>query len=110
MPQVNVAALGNTIINEAISRGSSIWPKIQSAAPLYIRGFAQTLASIAAGVAKGEITKKDAAMYVRNARLLLVMGVANTCQVVLVEVQGFMDSVLNALRASINAALPIAIL
>ena len=109
-PKINVAALGNVIINEAIGRGGSTWTKIQSAAPLYIRGFAQTLASIAAGVAKGEISKKDAAMYVRNARLLLIMGIANTCQVVLIEVQTFIENVLNAVRASINGALPIAIL
>lgn len=107
---INVGALGNTIINEAIKRGGGIWIKIQNAAPLYIRGFAQTLASIAAGVAKGEISKKDAAMYVRNARLLLIMGIANTCQVVLIEVQAFIDSVVNAARASINGALPVAIL
>lgn len=107
---INVGALGNTIINEAIRRGGGIWTKIQSGAPLYIRGFAQTLAGIAAGVAKGEISKKDAAMYVRNARLLLVMGIANTSPVVLIEVQAFIDGVLNAVRASINGALPIAIL
>lgn len=107
---INVGALGNTIINEAIRRGGGIWTKIQSGAPLYIRGFAQTLASIAAGVAKGDISKKDAAMYVRNARLLLIMGIANTSHVVLIEVQAFIDGVLNAVRASINGALPIAIL
>jgi hypothetical protein len=107
---INVGVLGNTIINEAIRRGGSTWTKIQSAAPLYIRGFAQTLASIAAGVVKGEISKKDAAMYVRNARLLLIMGIANTSHVVLIEVQAFIDGAINAARASINAALPIAIL
>ncbi len=110
MPAIDVARIGNFIVEEAIRTGGGTWTKIQSAAPLYIRGYAQTLAGIAAGVAKGEISKKDAAMYVRNARLLLVMGIANTCHIVMVQVQTFIDNVLKAVKTSINGALPIAIL
>ena len=49
-------------------------------------------------------------MYVRNAHLLLVMGIANTTQIVMVQVQAFIDSVLKVVKASINGALPVAIL
>jgi hypothetical protein len=107
---INVAGIGNLIIDEAIRRGSATWTNIQSAAPLYIRGYAQTLAAIAAGVARGEITQADARMYVRNARLLLVMGIANTSHIVLIQVQTFIDNVIRAVKTSINGMLPIAIL
>ena len=110
MPSIDVTGIGNLIIQEAIRRGGNTWIGIQKAAPLYIRGYVQTLANIAAGVARAEITKKDAAMYVRNAHLLLVMGIANTTQIVMVQVQSFIDSVLKAVKPSINGALPIAIL
>ncbi|MDQ2632309.1 MAG: hypothetical protein M3Y78_01070 [Pseudomonadota bacterium] len=106
----DATGIGKLIIDEAIRRAGIVWENIRKAAPIYIRGFAQTLADVAAGVVKGEITKKDAAMFVRNARLLLIMGIANTTQTVLVQVQAFMDSVLKAVKSSINGALPIAIL
>lgn len=107
---MNGDAIADLIINQAISAGGPIWKKIQKAAPLYIRGYAQTLANIAAGVARSEITKKDAPMYIRNAHLLLVMGIANTSQIVLIQVQTFFDNLIGALRASINGMLPIAII
>jgi hypothetical protein len=110
MPAVDVTGIGNLIIQEAIRRAGATWISIQKAAPLYIKGYAQALADIAAGVVRKDITKKDAAMYVRNARLLLVMGIANTTQTVLVQVQTFMDNVLKAVKTSINGALPVAIL
>ena len=110
MASIDVTGIGYVIIQEAIRRAGGTWDSIRKAAPLYMRAYAQTLADIAAGVVRGEITKKDAAMYVRNARLLLIMGIANTTQTVLVQVQAFIDSVLKAVKASINGALPIAIL
>jgi hypothetical protein len=107
---MSAAAIADQIIGQAIQTGGATWMKIQKAAPLYIRGYAQTLAEIAKGVAKGEISKADAKMYVRNAHLLLVMGIANTAQVVLVQVQTFIDGVLKTLKTSINATLPFPLL
>ena len=107
---MDAAGLANLILTEAIKTGGSTWTKIQKSAPLYVRGYARTLIDIAEGVAAGEITKKDAAMYVTNAGLLLVMGIANTSQIVLTQVQSFMDAVLAALKTAINGALPVAIL
>jgi hypothetical protein len=107
---MSASGIADVIIGEAVKIGGGTWTKIQKAAPLYIRGYAQTLANIAAGVARGEISKKDAAMYVRNARLLLVMGIANTSHIVLVQVQTFIDNVIKAVKASINGMLPVAIL
>jgi hypothetical protein len=96
------AGIGSLITQEAVRRGGSTWNSIQQAAPLYIRGYAQTLVEIAKGVARGEISNAKAKMYVRNAHLLLVMGIANVAQIVLVQVQ--------AVRTSINGMLPIAVL
>jgi hypothetical protein len=110
MPAIDVTKIGNLIIQEAIRRAGSTWESIKKAAPLFIKGYAQTLADIAAGVVRKDITRKDAAMYLRKARLLLVMGIANTTQIVLVQVQTFMVNVLKAVRTSINGALPVAIL
>ena len=107
---MSLSGIGDVIIGEAVKIGGGTWTNIQKAAPLYIRGYAQTLANIAAGVARDEISKKDAAMYVRNARLLLVMGIANTSHIVLVQVQTFIDNVIKAVKASINGMLPVAIL
>ena len=107
---VSVSGIADVIISEASRIGGGTWMKIRQAAPLYIRGFAQTAASIAAGVARGEISKKDAAMYAKNARLLLIMGIANTAQIVMVQVQAFIDNVLKAVKGAINGMLPLPIL
>ncbi|MCX7306323.1 MAG: hypothetical protein NTV73_18610 [Hyphomicrobiales bacterium] len=107
---MDLTAIGRQIAAEAARIGGATWPKIQAAAPLYIRGYLHTLADIAAGVGRGEITRAAARMYVRNAHLLLIMGIANTSQIVMVQVQSLMDSVVRTLRGAINAALPVAIL
>jgi hypothetical protein len=49
-------------------------------------------------------------MYVKNARLLLIMGIANTAQIVMAQVQAFIDSVLKAVKGAINGMLPFPIL
>ena len=106
----NVTSIANQILAEATKLGGDTWAKIQKSAPLYIKGYAQSLADIATGVLKGEITKKDSKMYAQNATLMLVMGIANTSHIVLVQVQAFFDTVLGILRTAINAALPVPVL
>jgi hypothetical protein len=107
---VNVGAIANQILAEATNLGGDTWNKIQKATPLYVKGYVQSLADIAAGVSKGEITKSDAKMFVKNATLMLVMGIANTSHIVLVEVQTFINAVLGILKTAINAALPVPVL
>jgi hypothetical protein len=107
---VNVASIANQILAEAAKLGGDTWTKIQKSAPLYIKGYAQSLADIATGVFKGEITKEDSIMYAKNATLMLVMGIANTSHIVLVQVQAFFDTVLSILKTAINAALPVPVL
>jgi hypothetical protein len=107
---MNVSDLAKQILAQAASIGGETWGKIQQSAPLYVKSYVQSLADIAEGVVAGEITKKDAKMYVQNARLLLVMGIANTSHIILAQVQQFMDGVIATLKGAINAALPIAIL
>jgi len=107
---MDVGALTGQILQQAATIGGETWDKIQKSTPLYAKAYVQSLADIAEGVVGGEITKKDAKMYVQNARLLLVMGIANTSHIVLSQVQKFMDGVIASLKTAINAALPIALL
>lgn len=107
---MSASAIANSIIAETIKTAGSAWTGIKQAAPLYIKGYAQTLVDIAKGVARGEITPADAKMYVSNAKLLLAMGIANVTQVVLARIQGLIDNVMKTLKTAINGMLPIAIL
>lgn len=107
---MGAAAIANQILAEAIKVGGATWTKIEKAAPLYVRGYAQSLIDIAEGVAAGEISKADAKMFVANAKLLLIMGIANTSHIILAQVQRFMDGVIKTLKTAINASLPVAIL
>lgn len=103
-------AIASQILAEAIKVGGATWTKIEKTAPLYVRGYARSLEDIAAGVVSGEISKADARMFVANAKLLLVMGIANTSQIILAQVQSFMNGVIKTLKTAINASLPVAIL
>ncbi len=101
------------IIAAATAIGGDTWNKIRKSTPIFVRSYAQALVDIAAGVALGPkegISKSDAKMYLQNARLLLIMGIANTNQILLVQAQKFMDKVLGIAKTAINKALPIAIL
>jgi hypothetical protein len=108
--KVNANAIGKQIIAAATKQGGATWTAIQKAAPIYINGYAQNLVDIAAGVAAHEISPEEANMYVQNARLLLVMGIAQTSETVLSAVQSFIDTVVGLVKNSINKALPVAIL
>ena len=105
-----IESIAKQILQEAAKIGGQTWSSIENAAPLYVRGYAQSLVDIASGVASGDITKKDGEIYTKNALLILVMGITNVAQVVLHAVQALLDKVISILRAAINAALPIAIL
>lgn len=107
---MSVSDLAKQILSQAATIGGETWDKIKQSAPLYVKSYVQSLTDIAKGVVAGDITKKDAKMYVANARLLLIMGIANTSHIIFAQVQKFMDSVIATLKGAINAALPIAIL
>ena len=102
---INVGAIANQIVGAAAGKGGSTWAKIQASAPYYIKGYAQTLAEIARGVAKGEISLKAGKLYAANAKMLLTMGIANTAQIVLHAVQTFINDVLRIVKGAVNAAL-----
>jgi|SRR5713101_6948310 len=110
MAIVDVSGIASQILKQASKLGGDTWTRIQKSAPIYVRGYAQALADIAEGVKKGEISESDGKMYAENAELLLVQGIANTSQIVLVEVQRLFASVLSVLKSSINAKLPVPIL
>lgn len=105
-----VESIATQILQEAARIGGQTWTSIKNAAPLYARGYAQSLVDIASGVASGDITKKDGEMYTRNALLILVQGIANVAQTILHAVQTLLNKVISILKGAINAALPIPIL
>lgn len=110
MATVDVSGIVAQLVGEATKTGGDTWKRIQKSAPLYFRGYAQGLADIADGVLAGEITPAEAKIYTQNAHLLLVQGIANTSHVVLFQVQTFVNKVLDVLKTSINAALPVKLL
>lgn len=107
---MNAAALAKLILDQAVSVGGDTWGKIKTAAPIFVRGYAQTLLETAKAAASGDISVADAKQFARNAKFLLSQGIANMAHIVLFAVQSFMNGVLNAVKSAINAALPIAIL
>lgn len=107
---MNLNKLLNEFLDAAIEIGGETWEQIKTSTPLYAKGYLRSLADIAAGVVDGEITEDDAQMYVSNARLLLIMGIANTSHVVFVKVQAFIDRVLDTVKGAINDALPVPLL
>lgn len=110
MTAIDVNGIAAKILQEANNVGGDTWTRIRKSAPLYVRGYAQALADIAEGVKEGGISPDDRQMYVDNAELLLVQGIANTSQIVLVEVQKFIDGVLSLAKGFINSKLPVPIL
>ena len=110
MAGVDVNGIVKLIIDEAISTGGDTWNRIKKSMPLYTRGYAQNLADIAEGVASGEISAWDGAMYTQNAELILIMAVANTAQVIYFKVQQFINKVLSILKGAINSKLPVPLL
>jgi hypothetical protein len=107
---VDVHAIAQQIISQAVEIGGDTWQRIRQSAPFFVEGYAQVVAKTSLGVAKGEIGKADGRMIVQNARLLLAQGIANTSQIILSQVQKFLDGVLAIVKGSINAALPFPIL
>jgi hypothetical protein len=98
------------LLAKAAEIGGGTWNQIQKSAPIFVRGYARSLVDIARGVANGQITKSDGKMYEKNARLILVMGIANTAQVLFSAVQNLINAVINTLKTSINTRLPFPIL
>lgn len=110
---MSMQAVAGEILASAVAVGGETWNKIRKSAPIFIKAYAQSLVDIAEAVALGPeegISRKDARIFLQNARLLLVMGIANTNQILLVQAQKFIDKVIGIARAAINSALPIAIL
>jgi hypothetical protein len=110
MATIDVNGIAKQIILEAEKLGGDTWTRVQKAAPLYFRGYAQGLADIADGVRKGEITEEEAKIYAKNAQILLVQGITNTAQILLHQVQVFVDKILGVLKGAINSKLPVPLL
>lgn len=107
---VNVDALAKQILTQAISTGGEIWTRIKTAAPIYVKGYAKVIVDIASGVTKGGITPADGKLFARNALLILIQGITYACQVTYVQVERFINRVIEALKGTVNAALPIPLL
>ncbi|MCW1992935.1 hypothetical protein ABIE85_008820 [Bradyrhizobium diazoefficiens] len=106
----DVNSIIKQILDAASQRGGETWDKIKSGAPLYTKAYAQSLADIAEAVASGDMSVADGEAHAQTARLLLIQGFAFSSQVVLYEVQKFIDGVIQTLKDAINSKLPIALL
>ncbi|MHC4048970.1 hypothetical protein [Bradyrhizobium sp. 25ACV] len=106
----DVNSIIQQILDAASLRGGETWDKIKSGAPLYTKAYAQSLVDIAEAVASGDMSVTDGEAHAQTARLLLIQGFAFSSQVVLYEVQKFIDSVIQTLKDAINSKLPIALL
>jgi hypothetical protein len=102
--------IGKLILAKAAQVPGDTWSKIEQATKLYINGYSQNLLDIAQGVVDGDITPDEGKLNATNAQLLLEMGIANTTEIVLNEVQQFINNVIGILKTAINSKLPVAIL
>lgn len=110
---MSVDAIADEILAAAIGIGGETWQKVKKSAPIFVKAYAQSLVDIAAGVAQGPVTgisKADGKIFADNAKLLLVMGIANTNQILFAQVQKFINQVISIAKSAVNARLPIAIL
>jgi len=102
--------IGQLIFARAATVPGDTWDKIKQASKLYTTGYAQNLIDIAQGVKDGDIPLEEGKMNTINAELLLAMGIANTQEITLNEVQKFFNDVIGILKTAINSKLPIPIL
>jgi hypothetical protein len=102
--------IGQLILARAVTVPGDTWDKIKQASRLCTTGYAQNLIDIAQGVKDGDIPLEERKMNAINAELLLAMGIANTQEITLNEVQKFFNDVIGILKTAINSKLPIPIL
>lgn len=107
---IDVDALANQILSQAIATGGATWGKIKKTAPFFIEGYAQIIAKTALKVAAGKLSKADGHMIEEHARLMLAQGIATTSLIILSQVQAFINGVIATVRIAINAALPVPLL
>lgn len=110
---MSVDQISADILSAAAQIGGETWLKIKKSAPIFVRAYAQSLVDTAAGVALGPVdgfSKADGKMYAKTARLHLIMGVAHTNQILLVQAQKFIDKALAIAKDAVNSRLPIALL
>lgn len=107
---MSVNTIAAEILSAAAEIGGETWDKIKKSAPIFVGAYAQALVDIAAGVAVGGkegFSRSEGRMYEQNARLLLVMGLANTNHILLVQAQKLIDVALKIARTAINDAIGI---
>jgi hypothetical protein len=111
MPASPVDTIIGAILGEAANIGGTTFHKIKDALAFHARTYAQFLEDIAKGVKKGEIAVADAAEAVKSALLMLAISVRSQVkQITLAAVQSFLNNVIAAAKAAINAALPLPLL
>ena len=107
---INIDAISNQILSQAIAAGGATWDKIKKTAPFFIEGYAQIIGKTALKVAAGKLSKTDGRMIERHARLMLAQGIATTSLIILSQVQAFINGVIATVKTAINAALPVPLL
>lgn len=107
---ININSIANSILAEAARIGGDTWTSIKKSAPVYVKGYVQSIVQISAGVRSGEISRAEARIYVENSKLLLAQAIANTAHILLVQVQRLINAVIGALKTAINGVLPVAVL
>jgi hypothetical protein len=107
---IDLEKLANQFAGEAAKIPGQTWQKIKTGSAIFLKSYFQSLNDIAEEVAANRMTLDDGKSAAENARFLLDMGIAHSTQVTLNEIQKFLDSVLSTMKATINGALPIAVL
>ncbi|MBZ9898541.1 hypothetical protein LB545_29975 [Mesorhizobium sp. BR1-1-6] len=105
-----VSSISSALIGEAAKIGGNLWIDIEKASRFYVKAYAQALIDTARAVAAGEMTSGEGVNSAKAASFFFYMMIAQVTQQTLVAVQRFFDAVINALKVSINGALPFPIL
>ncbi|MEW6122332.1 MAG: hypothetical protein AB1698_06945 [Pseudomonadota bacterium] len=97
-------------LDTARQSASDTWTRISRTSPQHLRMYLRELAEIAMALQAGKISRAEAESFVRVARITLCQAIVYTSQATLVEVQDFVNGLLDALKGAINRALPVALL
>ena len=106
-----VGDIKNAIVAQAGKTGGATWQQGAAAVRANSTAYAQALESLSKGALSGEIPESEVADRAALALAMFAQAVQiEVSQILLSEIQTFLNAVIDAARVSINAALPFPVL
>lgn len=99
---LDVEAIGENLITEAIAVAQADWEKIKQVAVLEFRSLAQRIALIGEGYVAGELSKKMARRYMKTARFHVVAIMAMMTSLLEATVEKIVRKAIKAVKTIVN--------